>query len=112
MNKSPNQERCDDPSCHVANIPGHSHTQNHSTMEGVESVVRKYYGYQNIINNEEATVQASIDELNALLAKERESAERRVREIAEQVIQDERYSGAPHAINELLKRLSLQDPIT
>lgn len=47
--------------------------------EEVGLIVRKYYGYRDIFNNEEATVQASIDELTDfirdLLEKEREKTD-------------------------------------
>jgi hypothetical protein len=42
--------------------------------------------------------------IQALDAKERETIEE-VIEIAEQIIKDERYSGAPHAMNKLIQSI-------
>ncbi len=47
-----------------------------------------------------------------LITRTREEVLIEVQQVVEQVIQDERYSGAPHALNEVIKRLqALKDTV-
>lgn len=57
--------------CFDMGVTTTSHPQEEKEWAEIDRIVRAYYGYRDIINNEETTIQASIDELKEVLRTEK-----------------------------------------